>query len=106
MEPREQFKIAEPVRAPSLPKPNERCHCGSGKKYKKCCMREDKLPPDERGLLDPGPVPQHVKDATDKMLAEEGYTAEVTQQLLALERAKRRRGLLALAAARLWNSKA
>lgn len=20
---------------------NERCHCGSGKKYKRCCMRDD-----------------------------------------------------------------
>ena len=55
---------------------NEPCHCGSGKKYKKCCLRRDQLPPDERDLLDPGPVPQHVKAATDRMMAEEGYTAE------------------------------
>ena len=55
-------------------------------------MREDKLPEDERGLLDPGSVPQHVKDATDRMLAEEGYTAEKALMLRALERQKSQRG--------------
>ena len=27
----------KPVIAEKIPGPNERCHCGSGKKYKKCC---------------------------------------------------------------------
>lgn len=26
-----------------MPKPNKPCHCGSGKKYKKCCMRDDDM---------------------------------------------------------------
>jgi len=71
-------------------KVNAPCHCGSGKKYKKCCLREDQLPPDERGLLDPGPVPQHVKDDTDKMAAEEGYTAKTVAALTTLDRLKTR----------------
>lgn len=28
--------------APSLPGRNEPCHCGSGSKYKKCCLRADR----------------------------------------------------------------
>ena len=81
-----------------MSKRNDPCHCGSGKKYKKCCMRNDQLPEDERGLLDPGLVPQHAKDATDKMMAKEGYTAKVSAALLVLERRRRaamslRRGL-------------
>jgi preprotein translocase subunit SecA len=32
---------AQPVRALKRPGPNEPCHCGSGKKYKQCHMRED-----------------------------------------------------------------
>ena len=34
----------QPVRKvpAKLPKPNQLCHCGSGKKYKKCCARIDK----------------------------------------------------------------
>ncbi len=64
---------------------NAPCPCGSGRKFKKCCRREDEI-----GLLDPGPVPQHVIDETDKMMAEEGYTYEVALRLRA--RDKRRKG--------------
>ncbi len=32
-------------------KRNDRCHCGSGLKYKKCCVKEDKVRP--RGVFDP-----------------------------------------------------
>lgn len=32
---------AQPARAIKRPGPNEPCHCGSGKKYKQCHMRED-----------------------------------------------------------------
>lgn len=27
---------------------NDRCHCGSGKKYKHCCLRNDRAPPASR----------------------------------------------------------
>jgi hypothetical protein len=64
---------------------NAPCPCGSGRKFKKCCREEKHI-----GLLDPGPVPQHVEDATDKMMAEEGYTHEVALQLREL--ARRRKG--------------
>ena len=33
----------QPVRKDKRPGPNDPCHCGSGKKYKKCCMQKDKL---------------------------------------------------------------
>lgn len=65
-------------------------------------MREDALPPDERGLLDPGPVPQHVKDATDRMMAEEGYTADTARRLRAFDKVKRCRAMGAMAAAAYW----
>ena len=32
----------QPVRKDKKPGPNDPCHCGSGKKYKKCCMQKDK----------------------------------------------------------------
>ncbi len=32
-----------PVRKDKRPGPNDPCPCGSGKKYKKCCMQKDKL---------------------------------------------------------------
>jgi preprotein translocase subunit SecA len=32
-----------PVRKSKKIGPNDDCHCGSGKKYKKCCMQKDKL---------------------------------------------------------------
>ena len=32
----------QPVRKGKKPGPNDPCHCGSGKKYKKCCMQKDK----------------------------------------------------------------
>ncbi len=32
-----------PVRKEKKVGPNDPCHCGSGKKYKKCCMQNDKL---------------------------------------------------------------
>lgn len=32
------------------PGPNERCHCGSGNKYKKCCMRKDKAKKNSQSL--------------------------------------------------------
>jgi len=60
---------------------NSPCWCGSGKKYKRCCAV----------LPEPGPVTQTMKDATDRMMAEEGYTAEVAAQLLEIERSKKRR---------------
>ena len=86
---------------------NEPCPCGSGKKYKKCCMRNDSLPEDERGLLDPSQsVTDEIKAATDRMTAEEGYTAEAGRQLLAVERRRRRKafssGLGALAWMKSW----
>ena len=68
---------------------NKPCHCGSGKKYKKCCMREDAVPEDERGLADPGPVSQERKDAADRMMAEEGYTPAASAVLLKAERRRR-----------------
>ena len=33
----------QPVRKDKKPGPNDPCPCGSGKKYKKCCMQKDKL---------------------------------------------------------------
>jgi len=97
------YKIVETLRdTRQLPKPNKPCHCGSGRKYKKCCMRRDALPPDERDLLDPGPVPRHVKDATDKMLVEEGYIVDIARRLRALVQVKRCRAVGAVAAALLW----
>jgi hypothetical protein len=30
-----------PATKQKKPKPNESCHCGSHKKYKKCCMQKD-----------------------------------------------------------------
>jgi len=33
---------AQPVRATNKTGPNDPCPCGSGKKYKKCCMQKDK----------------------------------------------------------------
>jgi hypothetical protein len=36
-----EFKPVETVRTKeAVPGPNEPCSCGSGKKYKKCCMRK------------------------------------------------------------------
>ena len=32
-----------PIRKPKKLGPNDDCHCGSGQKYKKCCMQKDKL---------------------------------------------------------------
>ena len=32
-----------PVRKEHKVGPNDPCPCGSGKKYKKCCMQKDKL---------------------------------------------------------------
>jgi hypothetical protein len=32
---------------------NSRCTCGSGKKYKACCMRADRRRPVIRGMFDP-----------------------------------------------------
>ena len=32
----------QPVRAAKKVGPNDPCPCGSGKKYKKCCMQKDK----------------------------------------------------------------
>jgi preprotein translocase subunit SecA len=32
-----------PVRKEKKAGPNDPCPCGSGKKYKKCCMQKDKL---------------------------------------------------------------
>ena len=33
----------QPVRKEHKVGPNDPCPCGSGKKYKKCCMQKDKL---------------------------------------------------------------
>jgi preprotein translocase subunit SecA len=33
---------AQPVRKSGKVGPNDPCPCGSGKKYKKCCMQKDK----------------------------------------------------------------
>ena len=33
----------QPVRKEKKVGPNDPCPCGSGKKYKKCCMQKDKL---------------------------------------------------------------
>ena len=33
----------QPLRKEKKPGPNDPCHCGSGKKYKKCCMQKDKM---------------------------------------------------------------
>lgn len=67
---------------------NRPCECGSGKKAKRCC---DSAGGRELQLLEPGPVPQHVKDATDRMMLEEGYTAEASAELLSIDRRLRRR---------------
>ena len=32
----------QPVRSSKKAGPNDPCPCGSGKKYKKCCMQKDK----------------------------------------------------------------
>lgn len=45
----------EPIRKPALPKRNEQCPCGSGKKAKRCCLPRMKivaaLPPHLRTQL-------------------------------------------------------
>lgn len=75
---------------------NEPCPCGSGKKYKRCCMGRAVspglvlTPKEDSELPDAGPVTQEMKDATDKMLAEEGYTAEAARALFDLERRRDR----------------
>ena len=33
----------QPVRKDTKIGPNDPCPCGSGKKYKKCCMQKDKM---------------------------------------------------------------
>ena len=33
----------QPVRSSKKAGPNDPCPCGSGKKYKKCCMQKDKI---------------------------------------------------------------
>jgi len=33
----------QPVRSEKKAGPNDPCPCGSGKKYKKCCMQKDKM---------------------------------------------------------------
>ena len=33
----------QPVRSTKKAGPNDPCPCGSGKKYKKCCMQKDKM---------------------------------------------------------------
>ena len=33
----------QPVRVSGKAGPNDPCPCGSGKKYKKCCMQKDKM---------------------------------------------------------------
>jgi hypothetical protein len=35
--------IPPPLKGEKFPRRNEPCHCGSGKKYKKCCLLKDKL---------------------------------------------------------------
>ena len=36
-----KFRPVETIRnKKAVPRPNEQCSCGSGKKYKKCCMRK------------------------------------------------------------------
>ncbi len=36
-----QFSIAQPYIKKKTPERNDPCHCGSGKKYKKCCIDKD-----------------------------------------------------------------
>jgi hypothetical protein len=38
---------------PKTLKRNDPCHCGSGSKYKKCCMRRDAKRPVIKGTFDP-----------------------------------------------------
>jgi hypothetical protein len=38
---------------PKTLKRNDPCHCGSGKKYKKCHMRRDDRIPEIKGIFDP-----------------------------------------------------
>jgi len=67
---------------------NSPCPCGSGRKYKKCCLTRptDGMSRKELDELpDPGPVTQEMKDATDQMLKEEGYTAEKSEQLFIMD---------------------
>jgi hypothetical protein len=56
-------------------------------KFKKCCRREDEI-----GPPDPGPVSQGVKDSTDRMMEEEGYTHEAALKLR--EKKRKRRSLI------------
>ena len=43
---------APPKRKPrAAPKPNDKCHCGSGKKYKTCCARPKKDPEHSRSFF-------------------------------------------------------
>jgi hypothetical protein len=64
-------KIEQKVKDPKKLKPNEPCHCGSGKKYKKCCMEADekerqaKKNPERKLRLDPP-----TKEEAEKKLAE------------------------------------
>lgn len=43
---------------PKKPKPNEPCHCGSGKKYKKCCKVADDTSPSKPSRTPTRPSPQ------------------------------------------------
>lgn len=55
--------MEQKVRSDKKLKPNDKCHCGSAQKYKKCCQAKDeeeekkkKLP--ERALRLPEPEPK------------------------------------------------
>jgi hypothetical protein len=56
---------------------NDPCHCGSGKKYKKCCLEDDKRPPlnaerDMLGNLIGRPFIDTLWDARDKRMVAVG----------------------------------
>lgn len=50
---------------------NKPCSCGSGKKYKRCCLRPKSAPDDSTGLTGPviySPVEERVKWRMSKLV--------------------------------------
>jgi SEC-C motif len=65
------FAPPAPTRGPYRASPklgrNEPCHCGSGKKYKKCCLDGDHRIPEPPPL--PPTTPESLKKAREAIMA-------------------------------------
>ena len=70
--------------AKPAPKPgrNDPCHCGSGNKYKKCCLAKDQATERDRFVKDQ--APHHTPAAADRLQVEE-FKAVVAARLARAE---------------------